>query len=507
MHIRHKLAGGAAVTLLMSTTAGFADVTPEEVWASWQSYLEAFGYEVTADETRAGDTLTVSGLTMKMALPEDAGTVTATIGDMSYVDQGNGTVRVQLPDSMPITIHAVPAKDAGDEVQATLNYTTQALDMLVSGTPEAMTYAYSAASVGVSLGELLVNGEPEGNAKADVSIQNIAGTSTRTTGDVVTLTQEAKSGPVTYDIAIISPDAGSFLMKGQVNGLESASDVAYPENIDLQNMAAAMQDGFRVSGEMKIGGGNSEFSFSDGQDNASGTTATTGSVFNVAMDSDHLRYGISSTGVQVSVMGSGIPFPINVEMAETGFDLSMPVTKSETPQDFSLLIKLIGLAPDDMIWGIADPGAILPHDPADLVIDLAGKANWQFDIFDPEQVAAAESGDTMPAELHNLTIKDLRLAVAGAELTGIGDFAFDMSDLTTFDGMPAPEGKIDLRLLGGNGLMDNLITMGLMTEDDAMGARMMMGLFGRPGEGDDELLSTIEVKKTGEVSANGQRLQ
>jgi hypothetical protein len=36
---------------------------------------------------------------------------------------------------------------------------------------------------------------------------------------------------------------------------------------------------------------------------------------------------------------------------------------------------------------------------------------------------------------------------------------------------------------------------------------MMMGLFARPGGGEDELVSTIEINEEGHVLANGQRIQ
>jgi len=36
---------------------------------------------------------------------------------------------------------------------------------------------------------------------------------------------------------------------------------------------------------------------------------------------------------------------------------------------------------------------------------------------------------------------------------------------------------------------------------------MMMGLFARPGEAEDELISTIEVNAEGQVLANGQRIK
>jgi hypothetical protein len=118
-----------------------------------------------------------------------------------------------------------------------------------------------------------------------------------------------------------------------------------------------------------------------------------------------------------------------------------------------------------------------------------------------------ENLETPPAELNALTLNSLTVRLAGAELTGEGDFTFDNSDLESFGGMPAPLGAIDLRLVGGNGLLDKLVAMGLLPQDQASGARMMMGLFARPGEGDDTLVSRIEVNEEGQVLANGQRLK
>jgi len=52
-----------------------------------------------------------------------------------------------------------------------------------------------------------------------------------------------------------------------------------------------------------------------------------------------------------------------------------------------------------------------------------------FDFLDPEQMAEVENGNVMPAELEALTLRNLRVAAAGAELTGTGDFTFDNTDL------------------------------------------------------------------------------
>ena len=61
-------------------------------------------------------------------------------------------------------------------------------------------------------------------------------------------------------------------------------------------------------------------------------------------------------------------------------------------------------------------------------------------------------------------------------------------------------------LLRRYGLLDALVSMGMLSEDDAMGARMMIAMFANPGAGEDELTSVLEFKDKG-FFANGQQLQ
>ena len=161
----------------------------------------------------------------------------------------------------------------------------------------------------------------------------------------------------------------------------------------------------------------------------------------------------------------------------------------------------------DGLWGLFDPSGQLPRDPATMTVDLSGKAKLLFDYLDPAQSAILEQAGTALGELEALTLNELTVDVAGARLTGQGDFTFDNSDTVTFSGFPKPQGAVDLQLLGGNGLLDNLVSIGLLPEDQALGARLMMGLFARPGEGEDAFVSKIEVNDQGHVLANGQRLQ
>ena len=224
------------------------------------------------------------------------------------------------------------------------------------------------------------------------------------------------------------------------------------------------------------------------------------------MDAESLAYDVSGTGVDMNVQTSDLPFPLSMTMAEMAFKLEMPVARSEEEQPFSFLLKLADFAVPEELWGLVDPGRALPRDPATVLLDVSGRAKLSADLFDP-MIAEGLAGDQPPGELHALTINELLVSAAGAKLSGLGEFTFDNTDLESFDGMPAPSGLARLQLVGANGLIDKLIGMGLMSEEDAMGARMMMGMLTVPGDAPDTLNSEITVTEEGHVLANGQRLK
>lgn len=152
---------------------------------------------------------------------------------------------------------------------------------------------------------------------------------------------------------------------------------------------------------------------------------------------------------------------------------------------------------------MADPTGQLPQDPATLIIDTAGSIRLLQDFS-----TAATPGEVPPApELHSLSLREIQLKMVGADLTGNGDVTFDLTDTTTFGGVPAPTGVLNFNLVGGNGLLEKLAAMGLVPQDQLMGVRMMMGMFATMStDGSDSMSSQVEFKNKG-LFVNGQQLQ
>jgi hypothetical protein len=271
-------------------------------------------------------------------------------------------------------------------------------------------------------------------------------------------------------------------------------------------MAAMIEAGFASDGGFAFGAGSSTLNFQDESESFSYESTSQGGLISFQIGPDGMGYSMEQATVSINMAGSEIPLPVSLNFAELLFNMVVPVMASDESQDFKLVLSMSDFTISDLIWGIFDPTGQLPRDPATLVVALTGQAKLLANIMDPQVMEDLEDGPP-PGELEALNIEALEVTAAGASLTGDGAFTFDNTDLTTFDGMPRPTGILDLQLVGGNALLDKLVAMGLLPEEQAGGARMMMGLFARPGDGPDTLNSTLEINEQGHILANGQRIQ
>jgi len=499
----------ASALVVLSVQAAQADLTAQDVWSDWRAYLTGTGYTVTGTEAMAGNTLTVSDVVLSIDLPEEDGAMTLTMGALSFTENGDGTVSVDMPTQMPLRVTGTDGID-GVPFEVLVNYRQSAPTMTVSGDPADMTYTYTAASVGLTLDSLSSDGVAisSDDVRATFTLGNVMGTTRMQAGDLRRYVQTFQTGGLTYDVFFRDPEGtGSFTMAGAADGLEIDGVSDIPGEMDTENMSDMIKAGFGGTGTLTFGPGSSRVNFADGGETFAYESESEGGSLGVGLTRDGLSYDLTQRGVAMNMMGSQIPLPIALTAAEMGFRLAFPTLASDEPQDFRLALKLADFTMSDMIWSIFDPAAQLPRDAATLDIDLSGKAKLLADIFDPAVAAQMETADAPPAELDALSVNALTLRAVGAELTGNGAFTFDNTDLVSFDGMPRPEGVLNLRLVGGNGLLDKLVAMGLLPEGEAMGARMMMGLFAVPGSEPDTLNSKIEINDQGHILANGQRIQ
>lgn len=502
-----NLKTSAALALVLPGSAAFADVSAQDVWALWQEQMGQYGYTIKADESQSGDTLTLNNVAMHIDIPEEGGTVDVTLDQIVFKENGNGTVTMIVPETLPIRLKVDPAKEGEESVDMVMTMTSDDMATVLSGTPDNLTQTMDAGMMGIALSSLIVDGKPVSLGAVNLNMTGVSSQSNTQRGAVIVSKQNLSAQTLDYVIDVTDPEGegGRVFMKGTLAGLTGTGDSKLPEGIDMQDMAAAMRAGFGFDGGFTHQGGSTEFDITGDGDQMQGKSSTTGGAFRIAMDAGQLIYDVASTGMAVDLMGSDIPLPVSFQMGEAAFKLMMPLSKSDDLQDYQVAITLGDFTMADMLWGIFDPTGQLPRDPATVAVDVSGKVKLTHDLMDEQQMAGL--GDTPPGEIHAADINGLTVRAAGAELTGNGGFTFDNTDMVSFDGIPRPEGMMNLRLVGGNGLLDKLVAMGFVPEDQAMGARMMMGLFAIPGEGEDTLTSKIEINAEGHVLANGQRLK
>jgi hypothetical protein len=512
--INRRLAGSTALVMLFAAPA-FADVTPEQVWENWLAFSTSSGQTVTTESVeRDGDTLVVTG--MQMAIEQEGVTGTGSIDEIRFQEMGDGTVEVTMSETYPFEMTIDSPEADADPTTLAIEIRQPGLTVTASGDEVETVYDFSGPEMTIALTSV------EG-VDAEAVDLTVEATLTNVTGKYLVAVGEGEESSLTSSFAadnMVLTVAGSDLdpspAEGEMAGpsdmkinlsmadLTGTTNGTFLGSEAMADMAAALKAGFATDGTFSSGATTYDMEVTE----AAGVTKITGqgesNTISFVMNSDQLSYSGGATGVTMSMSAPEIPFPqVNLAYAEAAFGFQMPVSVTEEPSDFSLLTRIVDLTVSDEIWAMIDPTAQLPRDPATLVIDTKGKATLFVDIMDPAAMETA--GEQPPGELNALDITALQAKIAGAELTGSGALTFDNTDLVTYGGMPAPTGKIDLKLVGGNTLMDKLVAMGLLPEDQVMGFRMMLSMFAN-ATGEDELSSTLEFKDGG-FFANGQQLQ
>lgn len=488
----------SAIALICASPA-LADLTAEQVLEDQLKQMRAYGIEPkVTNQSSSGGTLVVEGISFAIEVPE--ATMRFEMGGGTFTEQGDGTVQITYPAEIPVTLNGTAeGEDFAFEMLMTQSNTVA----IVSGTPEEIRYDFTSDSFGVSEFKFLA---PEEMTEIDMSVSFVANGISGFGefvggGEIRDYTADYSVESVSASIsAAPEQEEGRFDLSMAIQSLGAKySGRIAPQDL-MASLAQSIEAGNAVDGSFTHGPLSYKVMVDAPDGKVDANIETASGTFDFAMGEDGLSYGGTGTNTSMTLAGTMMPLPpLTIKIAESEGRVSFPVVPSEDEQDFGLRIAYQGLEVDPMLWGMIDPAGNLPRDPANIVLDVSGVLTLLMDVFDPE-VMAQMAG--IPGEINSLDLNELLITLAGAELTGDGAFTFDNSS-----GLPAPEGVANLMLNGGNTLLDTLVSMGLIPEEQAMGARMMMGLFAQPGQGDDSLVSTIEVKADGSVLANGQRIR
>lgn len=488
-----------ALVILMGGTA-HAALTADQVWQSWKDAGAMVGLEVTAaTENSDNGTLTLNGVSVA-----PAGMAGITISDMVMTEAGDGSVAIAPGADIGLTMSG--------ETKGTARLVHDGLTLTAREADGGVAYDYAATKLEVVYDTTTAGVSFDGSTAPDVvssgtiGFADLSGTYSDTPGTNRTFGLDVKASTLAYDTKLDDPSMEiKQTTTSSTANVEMSVDFALPSTISMAALAGpadfgtALQEGLSITLATKQGDSTGTmvqestfmpmtFAIKAGGGGANG-------VFN----KDTFNMRSTGSGLEVDVTSAMMPTPIKITSGPVEFGLTSPVMASEAAGDYGLVLKLSQFTVSEEAWAMVDPGGALKRDPADLAIDISGKTKLDFVAI----MQAEESGAEPPIPApETLNINELMLKVAGAALTGTGAFTFDNSM-----GVPMPLGEANVTVTGANTLIDGLIATGILAEEDAMGARMMMGAFMSPGANPDELTSKIEAKAGGEIYVNGQRVQ
>ena len=488
-----------AFVVLMGGTA-HAALTADQVWHSWKDAGAMAGLVVSAaTENKDGGALTLNGVSIAAD-----GMPGITISDMVLTEASDGSVVIEPGADIGLAL-------SGD-TKGTAKVTHDGLTLTAREADGGLAYDFAAAKLDVvydtTYPGMSFDGSPAPDvaSKGTVGLADLAGTYSDTPGTNRAFGLDITAGALAYDTTL--DDAGLGLKqatKSETADVSLSFDLALPSSMSAgggampTDFGAALQEGLSVNFASSQGATSGSMDQQSAEFPMTMLISAGGGESSGVFNKDTFSVKSTGSGLEVDVTTAMMPAPVKITSGPVEFGMTAPVVANETAGDFALLLKLSQFSVNEETWAMFDPTGALPRDAADVAIDISGKT--KIDV--PAMIAADETGamPPMPAP-ETLDITELTLKVAGAALAGTGAFTFDNSM-----GMPMPIGEAKGSVSGANALIEGLIGTGLLAEEDAMGARMMMGAFMSPGAGADELTSKIEAKPGFEIYVNGQRIQ
>ncbi|WP_428546954.1 hypothetical protein [Profundibacter sp.] len=318
-------------------------------------------------------------------------------------------------------------------------------------------------------------------------------------------------GPIRLRVDGDVADNDMFTAHLALDQLGARLDMGIPENFESlsagngdTSMPDILNAGFRVGVNLNYDGLDGAVSFVRGGEAGSVSAVSDMLDLGLSLSREMLHISSASKATEFNLESADLPIgAIRLAVAQTLQDIRIPSNTTPEPQPFTYRQEIRNLSISDNLWALFDPDSQIPRTAITYVLNVSGLGNWLIDPFSPEMNIP---GNTK-GELHRLTLHELLLSGAGVELTGAGDFTFNNDDLDSYDGIPAPKGDMNLKLTGGNQLLDTLVKMGLLSEENAIGLRLASGAFAIKGDGDDTIVSSIEANGKGELLANGKRLK
>lgn len=433
----------------------------------------------------------------------------------------------EMDDALAETDAAMPVEPEAQPRKVTVTAKVANEDITIREDGDAMVYTYLLPKLDVTVAQIELNNGRVITNPATIAIANLKGNDRVEGTDTQKIVQSASADSVTFNLDVSGNDGESGKGQFVLTGLSMNSDSVLPtgDAAASGDLMAMLKAGMTAKGDLKFASlvGNLDMVTKDeeGQNRPVGLKFNGAeSALTFAMDAARIVYTGSNGASTAEMTIPEVPVPVGYGIGNATFNLDFPIAVAEQPQNFNVSYKLHGLTLTDSVWGLFDANNALPHDPANLEVDLAGKVKVLRDFFDTstldaaarmedpnltdeERAALMEEMMAPPADVREVTINKVALDLMGAKADVTGKLAApETGDMQT------PVGTISGKFEGVNGLLDKLGAAGLVPAEQMMGVKMMLQMFAKADPQNPELLTTeLEFNEQGQIFANGQQVK
>ncbi len=506
-----RLTSSTLAMMVATAPAAFA-LNADDVWSTWETYLSDSGYTVAIGSREGGgDALTLKDIVLTVADEAAGTTTTITVPTVRMSQTGGADVRTEIPDLASFAFTGKTFAD-GEMVDMAFEGTIDAssLETITREEDGRQVDQTKGPETVIALTRFNVGGEGPEGTPFTMTLRDLDSTATYLGG--LNVLTESRIGGMTGSLDMDDPESDATI-KGQfeVGAAEVSSEASFPEGHD-GSTATALAEALRAGAALTGTGSVASFSFdldvtspTEGDTSLSMQSGT--GTFDFGLADGRLNYQADVSEVNYGLEGGSIPFPVQVALNAVSFDIQFPLLGSDDPQPFKLAYSLGDLTLNDAIWGMIDQNGALPHDPANLDLDVTGEILVRQDLLTlAEQAGEDDMGMAMtesPINPVSFTLNQLALSAVGASASAQGALSF-----------PDPEnvevavGTLNAEFKGVNGLLGKLVDAGFVSNDDVQGMRMMLMMFAKPVDGQDDTLQTqLEMKEDGSIFANGMQLK
>ncbi|MFM2390423.1 MAG: hypothetical protein RLZZ437_1978 [Pseudomonadota bacterium] len=497
----HRHVASVGLVAWLTSTAAYA-LSADQLWQDWQANAAALGATLTSDPA----TPLAGALTLRNITVSAEGRTVLQLDQITLTERPEGTVEVTLPPTFPIRPAMI--EDTTTDISVSQ---TGLIITVHEPAPNARLYEYMADSLNVTARVVAMIDPFDGGSKqpdtTDFSLAStgLSGSYSDTPGTNRSFAATFGAKTLAYELNMEGPFETRSTQSSSAQDTVITGNFVLPATFDLTTlenpaqMADALRDGLAATLEYSQGQGQSDQADTSEFLDMTVKTSAEGSTFRGRFDRSGIFVVATSLPISASITASELPFPqLDLTMGATAVEIQLPVLGPEV-QDFRYMTKIENLAVNDEAWAALDPTGALQRTPIEVDFDVRGRT--ALDLFG--MIQADQDGTIPPIpQIENADIVRLLISAAGAEVTGTGAFTFDNSL-----GYPTPRGTADFVVKGANKMIDALITLGVITADDAMGARMAMALFLDPTDEPDVMTSKIEVREDNGFYVNGQQMR